>query len=155
MTGDYTEIQILLIEDSEDDAELTKRALRQHNLGNNLIHLRDGAEALEFIFCKGQFSERNIAMVPKVILLDLNMPKVSGLEVLQRIKNDERTRNIPVVVMTSSREQQDLVSSYKLGVNAYVVKPVEFEAFARAVADLGLFWLVVNETPGVRRGGEK
>lgn len=144
----YKEIQILLVEDSDADAELTRRALQHHNLGNNLVRLRDGEEALEYIFCTGRYKERNIAGVPKVILLDLNMPKVSGLEVLQRIKMDERTKAIPVVVMTSSREQQDLVNSYKLGVNAYVVKPVGFEAFARAVAELGLFWLVVNETPG-------
>ena len=143
----YNEIQILLIEDSEEDAELTKRALRQHNLGNNVVRLRDGAEALDYLFGRGEYEGRNVAQVPKVILLDLNMPKVSGLEVLQEIKRDDRTRSIPVVVMTSSREQQDLVESYRLGVNAYVVKPVEFEAFAKAVADLGCFWLLVNETP--------
>ncbi len=144
---EYKEIQILLIEDSDEDAELTKRALRQHNLGNSLVHLKDGAEALDYIFCKGAYFDRDISIVPKVILLDINLPKISGLEVLQQIKTDSRTRHIPVVVMTSSKEQQDLITSYRLGVNGYVVKPVEFEAFAKVVADLGFFWLVVNETP--------
>src|SRR5688572_5425171 len=144
---DYKEIQILLIEDSDEDAELTKRALRQHNLGNSLVHLKDGAEALDYMFCKGVYADRDISVVPKLILLDINLPKINGLEVLQQIKTDERTRHIPVVVMTSSKEQRDLITSYRLGVNGYVVKPVEFEAFAKAVADLGFFWLVVNETP--------
>ena len=143
----YKEIQILLIEDSDEDAELTKRALMQHKLGNSLIHLTDGAEALDYVFCQGKFSERNISDTPKVILLDINLPKVNGLEVLKRIKSDERTNRIPVVVMTSSQEQQDLITSYRLGVNGYVVKPLEFEQFAKTVADLGFYWLVVNETP--------
>ncbi len=139
-------IEILLVEDSMNDAELTIRALKKINLANNLIHLTDGAEAIDFIFAQGKYSDRNIDDKPKLILLDLHMPKVGGLEVLEKIKTSEQTKAIPVVVMTSSREQKDIVESYKLGVNAYVVKPVGFNEFAKAVADLGLFWLLVNQS---------
>ena len=138
---------ILLIEDSPEDAELTIMALKDNHLCNDIIHLEDGAEALDFIFAKGKYSERNVADFPKVILLDLKMPKIGGLEVLRQIKMDERTKLIPIVVMTSSKEESDIQESYKLGVNAYVVKPVGFDAFAKAVADLGLFWLLVNQPP--------
>ena len=138
---------ILLIEDSPEDAELTIMALKDNHLCNDIIHLEDGAEALDFIFAKGKYSERNVADFPKVILLDLKMPKIGGLEVLRQIKMDERTKLIPIVVMTSSKEESDIQESYKLGVNAYVVKPVGFDAFAKAVADLGLFWLFVNQPP--------
>lgn len=142
-----TDIQILLVEDNPSDAKLTIRALKKHNLANNLVHLIDGAQALDFIFGKGEFEGRNISEKPKVIFLDLKMPKVSGLEVLKIIKGDERTMLIPVVMMTSSKEEQDIVESHKLGVNSYVVKPVDFDNFSKTVCDLGFYWLVVNTTP--------
>jgi two-component system, response regulator len=140
--------EVLLVEDNPSDAELTIRALRKRNLANKLVHVKDGAEAIDFLFAKGAFGDRRIENGPKVILLDLKLPKVDGLEVLRRIKSDDRTKKIPVVVMTSSREDRDLADCYELGVNGYVVKPVEFEDFARAVSDLGLYWLILNETLG-------
>jgi CheY-like chemotaxis protein len=138
------EIEILLVEDNPDDAELAIRALKKQNLANNLIHLIDGAEALDFLFGKGKFSERNIDNIPKVILLDLKMPKVNGLEVLQKIKTDPHTKRIPVVVLTSSAEDPDIKKSYDLGANSYIVKPVEFNNFAKTIADLGLYWMIIN-----------
>jgi two-component system response regulator len=143
----YSHVEILLIEDSMEDAELTKLALKKHKLGNNLVHLEDGAQALDFIFARGNFADRSIFDIPKVILLDLNMPKIGGLEVIRQVKADERTKSIPIVVMTSSKEDQDIIESYKHGVNGYVVKPVGFEEFAKAVADLGMYWLLVNQSP--------
>ncbi len=140
------ETEILLVEDNASDAEMTIRALRKNNLANFLVHVKDGAEALDFVFAEGAFSHREISNKPKVILLDLKMPKVNGLEVLERIKKDERTRDIPVVVLTSSKEDPDIKRCYQLGVNSYVVKPVEFEDFHEAVSDLGLYWLLVNQT---------
>ena len=140
-------VEILLVEDSESDAKLTIRALKKNNMGNNLVHVEDGAEALDFIFAKGKFAHRQIDNTPKVILLDLNMPKVGGLEVLREIRNNEKTRFIPVVVMTSSKEDSDIIESYKLGVNSYVVKPVDFDKFSKAVADLGMYWVLVNQSP--------
>lgn len=140
------DVEILLVEDNMDDAELTIRSLKKVNLANKLVHLKDGAEALDFLFARGSFSGRNMSDIPKVILLDIKMPKVDGIEVLRQIKAAEATRNIPVVIMTSSREQQDVINSYSLGVNSYVVKPVEFQHFAKAVSELGLYWLLVNET---------
>jgi two-component system response regulator len=142
-----TDIQILLVEDNKSDARLTIRALKKHNLANNLVHLIDGAQALDFIFGKGEFAGRNISDKPKVIFLDLKMPKVSGLEVLKIIKSDERTKLIPVVMMTSSKQEQDVVESHKLGVNSYVVKPVDFNNFSKTVSELGFYWLVVNTPP--------
>ena len=142
-----TEVEILLVEDNMSDAELTIRALRKVNLANKLVHVKDGAEALDFLFAHGEFADRDTQQVPKVVLLDLKMPKVDGIEVLREIKANEATKHIPVVIMTSSKEQQDIVNSYNLGVNSYVVKPVEFQNFAKAVSDLGLYWLLVNETP--------
>ncbi len=142
-----TEIQILLVEDNKSDAKLTIRALKKHNLANNLVHLIDGAQALDFIFGTGEFEGRNINEKPKVIFLDLKMPKVSGLEVLKIIKSDERTKLIPVVMMTSSKEEQDIVESHQLGVNSYVVKPVDFDNFSKTVCELGFYWLVVNTPP--------
>jgi two-component system, response regulator len=139
------EIEILLIEDNLDDAELTIRALKRKNLANNLIHLKDGAEALDFIFGEGAYIGRDVNTLLKVILLDLKMPKVGGLEVLQRIKSDTRTKNIPVVILTSSAEDPDIKRSYELGANSYIVKPVEFANFSKTIADLGLFWIVVNK----------
>jgi two-component system response regulator len=141
------EVEILLVEDNASDAELTLRALKKKNLANKLIHVKDGAEAIDFVFAQGVYTDRKVENGPKVVLLDLKLPKVSGIEVLRRIKSDVRTEAIPVVVMTSSREERDLVECYQLGVNSYVVKPVEFEDFARAVSELGLYWLLLNETP--------
>ena len=135
------------MEDTPQDLELALRALRKANLTNRIQVARDGAEALEFIFCEGAYASRKMENGPKVILLDLKLPKVDGLEVLQRIKSDPRTKAIPVVVLTSSKEQQDVVKSYKLGVNSYIVKPVNFEQFAKAVQELGMYWLLLNQPP--------
>jgi two-component system response regulator len=140
---DY-EVEILLVEDNIADAELTIRALKQAHLSNKLVHLADGADALDFLFGKGEFANRNTAQHPKVILLDIKMPKVDGIEVLRQIREHEATRLIPVVIMTSSNEEQDIIMSYSLGVNSYVVKPVGFEGFAKAVGELGLYWLLTN-----------
>ena len=134
-------IEVLLIEDNPEDAELTIRVLKKNNLANNLVHLHDGEEALEFLFARGNNN------IPKLILLDLKMPKVDGIEVLKKLKNDDQKRIIPVVILTSSKEERDIIESYNLGVNAYVVKPVEFEKFVSAVANLGLFWLILNQPP--------
>jgi len=141
-----SEVDILLIEDSLDDAEMTIRALKKIKLDNNVVHLENGQEALDFLFAKGKFETLRLSSQPKVILLDIKMPKVDGIEVLRRIKSDKRTRMIPVVIMTSSSEEKDLVTSYKLGVNSYVVKPVDFENFTSAVGELGLYWLLANRT---------
>lgn len=140
-------IEILLVEDSLEDIELTQRALRNANLGNHIQVARDGAEALDFIFCEGIHSGRSIEDTPKLILLDLKLPKVDGLEVLERIKGDTRTKHIPVVILTSSKEQVDVVKSYQLGVNSYIVKPVNFESFTTAVQELGMYWLLLNQPP--------
>jgi CheY-like chemotaxis protein len=140
-------VEILLVEDNPDDLDLTLRALRKANLANHIHVARDGAEALEFIFGEGVHSGRSLDNGPTVILLDLKLPKVDGLEVLQRIKSDSKTKHIPVVVLTSSKEQSDVVKSYEYGVNSYVVKPVNFEAFAAAVQELGLYWLLLNQPP--------
>ena len=144
-------IELLLVEDNPQDLELALRALRGANLGNRIQVARDGAEALEYIFCEGPHAARSIADAPKVILLDLKLPKIDGLEVLKRLKDDPRTRAIPVVVLTSSKEQRDLIESYHLGVNSYIVKPVNFERFATAVRELGLYWLLLNQpSPGAK-----
>ena len=140
-------VEILLIEDNPHDAEMALRALKKHGLTNKVQLLQDGAEALDFIFATGAFANRNINARPKVIFLDLKLPKVDGLEVLRRVKEDARTRSIPVVVMTSSQEEQDIVESYRLGVNSYIVKPVDFDKFVQSVADLGLYWLLLNKVP--------
>lgn len=140
-------VEILLVEDNMSDAELTIRALKKKKLANNLIHLKNGAEALDFVFGRGPYAGRDTNKVPKVILLDLKMPKVNGLEVLERLKGDERTRKIPVVVLTSSREDPDINTCYTLGVNSYIVKPVEFDKFFEAVSDLGFYWLLLNQPP--------
>lgn len=140
-------VDILLVEDNPQDVELTLRALKKHNITNQLIVLEDGAEALEFIFCKGKYSQREITNHPKVILLDVKLPKVSGLEVLRAIKADDRTRAIPVVMVTSSRQDPDIKTAYDYGANSYVVKPLDFNAFVEAMSQLGLYWLLVNNVP--------
>jgi two-component system, response regulator len=140
-------VEILIVEDTSEDLDLTLRALRKAKITNHIQVARDGEEALEFIFCEGPFGERKIENGPKVILLDLKLPKIDGLEVLQRIKCDPRTKSIPVVVLTSSREQNDVVESYNLGVNSYIVKPVNFEQFSEAVQKLGMYWLLINHPP--------
>lgn len=140
-------IEILLVEDNMSDAEMTIRALKKNNLSNRILHLKDGAEALDFIFAEGNYSNRKIENIPKVILLDLKMPKVNGIQVLQRIKADERTKKIPIVVLTSSKEDPDIKECYSLGVNSYVVKPVQFEQFVKTISDLGLYWMILNQPP--------
>lgn len=142
-----TEIDILLVEDNASDAEMTIHALKKSGLANKLLHLKDGALALDFIFAEGDYMGRNMEYKPKVILLDLKMPKVNGLEVLQKIRDDERTKNIPVVMLTSSKEDPDIKTCYALGVNSYVVKPVAFDEFQKAITDLGLYWMIVNQLP--------
>ena len=134
-------VEILLVEDNHDDAELTIRALKKYNLANNLLHLEDGEEALNFLF------STNSGMMPKIILLDIKLPKVDGIEVLRKIKSDPYRKIIPVVVLTSSKEERDIIESYKLGVNAYIVKPVEFDKFMKAVSEIGFFWLILNQPP--------
>lgn len=149
MNTNQNAAELLLIEDSANDAEMIVRALRKNCIGNSIAHLKDGEEALEYIFATGKYNGRRIEDCPKVILLDLKMPKVSGLEVLRAIKTDERTRSIPVIVMTSSKENSDIAESYKLGVNSYVVKPVNFENFSKAAAEVGFYWLLVNQGSNV------
>ncbi len=143
----HPSVEILLVEDNPEDLQLSQRALRKANLANRIQVARNGAEALDFIFCEGVHAGRNIDDPPRVILLDLKLPKVDGLEVLRRIKGDPRTCAIPTVVLTSSKEQSDVVESYRLGVNSYIVKPVNFEGFAKAVQQLGMYWLLLNQPP--------
>ncbi len=141
------EIEILLVEDNPSDAELTIRALKKNNLSNKITHLKDGAEAVDFIFAEGKYSSRDMGNIPKVILLDLKMPKLNGIEVLRKLKGDERTKRIPVVVLTSSKEDPDIRTCYELGTNSYIVKPVDFNAFVKVVSELGLYWILLNEPP--------
>lgn len=143
----YEKIDVLLVEDNPSDAELTIKALRKNKIINALLHLQDGEDALDYIFATGKYADRNMGDIPKIILLDLKMPKIDGLEVLTKIKSDQRTKIIPVVLLTSSKEEKDIVNSYKLGVNSYIVKPVEFDTFVKAVSDVGLYWLLVNQPP--------
>jgi CheY-like chemotaxis protein len=138
---------ILLVEDNPDDEALTRRALKKNQILNDIVVARDGAEALEWLFATGRFAGRNQSLMPTVILLDLKLPKVDGLEVLQRIRADARTKLLPVVVLTSSKEEQDLAQSYSLGANSYMRKPVDFAQFSEAIRQLGLYWLVLNESP--------
>jgi len=144
------EVEILLVEDNPSDAELALRALKKNNLANNVIRACDGEEALDFIFARGQFKERKRENGPKVILLDLKLPKIDGLEVLRIIKADPVTKIIPVVVLTSSKEEKDMIESYRLGVNSYIVKPVDFDQFTNSVRDIGLYWLLLNEQPDIK-----
>jgi len=138
-------VEVLLVEDNMSDAELTIRALKKNNLANNLVHLEDGQDALDYIFAEGDYAHRNIEDTPKVILLDLKMPRINGIQVLQKIKSDDRTKTIPVIVLTSSIEDPDIQECYLLGVNSYVVKPVEFDKFLAAVSEIGLYWLLLNQ----------
>jgi len=139
--------EILLVEDSQDDLDMTLRALRKANMANHIEIARDGVEALDFIFCEGAHAARKIENLPRLILLDLKLPKIDGMEVLRRIKGDPRTKMIPVVMLTSSKEQKDVIESYGLGTNSYIVKPVDFESFAEAVQRLGMYWLLLNQPP--------
>lgn len=140
-------VDILMVEDNPSDEELTLHALRKYRLANNIQVVRDGQEALEYIFCTGRYASRNIEDRPHVILLDIKLPLVDGLEVLRRVKEDRQTRTIPVVMLTSSREERDLVESYRLGVNSYIVKPVDFEQFTESARTLGMYWLLMNRPP--------
>lgn len=141
-------VEVLLVEDNIADAELAIRELKKHNMANNLVHVKNGEEALEFIFATGKFAgTREVSHPPKVILLDIQMPKVNGIEVLEKIKLDERTRAIPVVILTSSKEDPDIQRCYLLGANSYIVKPVNFEGFAQAIKNLGFYWLLLNQPP--------
>jgi len=143
----YNDIEILFVEDSMDDAKLTIRALTKSGLTNKLHHVKDGAEALDFIYCLKVYASRNIKQHPKLILLDLKMPKVSGMEVLEKIKSDPDMKTIPVVILTSSKEDPDIKKCYALGVNSYIVKPVESDNFFQAIKDLGLYWMILNQPP--------
>ena len=141
------QVEILLAEDNPEDAEMTIRALRRNNLANQLHWVKDGAEALDYLFGTGEYAGRDTSRPPRLVLLDIKMPKVDGIEVLRRLKQDDATRRIPVVVMTSSNEERDVFESYRLGVNSYIVKPVQFEAFLETVAKIGLYWLLTNRVP--------
>ncbi len=147
MTNSTEDVEILLVEDNPTDAELATLALKEHNLANKLVWVKDGAEALDFLFGTGAYANRKSENRPKVVLLDLRLPKIDGLEVLRRLKADDRTRRIPVVVVTSSKEDRDVVASYDLGVNSYISKPVEFDEFSKVVSNLGLYWLLINRPP--------
>jgi len=140
-------IEVLMVEDSEEDVQLALRSFKKANFLNRVYVVRDGAEALDFIFCEGAYASRRIADLPRVILLDLKLPKVNGLEVLQRIKSDSRTKLIPVVILTSSKEQRDVLTGYESGANSYIVKPVAFDGFAKAMQELGMYWLLLNNPP--------
>ena len=145
--SELQQIEILLAEDNPKDAEMTQRALRKHNLGNRLYWVKDGAEALDFVFCRGTYTGRDPSTPPKLVLLDIKMPKVDGIEVLRQLKADAAARFIPVVVMTSSNEERDVLESYRLGANSYIVKPVDFPAFLDVVAKIGLYWVLTNRVP--------
>jgi two-component system, response regulator len=142
-----SQVEILLVEDNIDDAEMTINALRKNNLANNLIHMADGEEALDFLFGTGKFIGRDINLKPRLVLLDLKMPKVDGIEVLQRVKSNEATKKIPVIILTSSKEDPDVNRCYELGVNSYIVKPVEFGGFVKAICELGMYWMLLNHAP--------
>jgi two-component system response regulator len=138
-------LDILLVEDNKDDMDLTLHALKREKLANHIFVARDGEEALDFLFCRGAFAQRSFEHPPKLVLLDLKLPKVDGMEVLKQVKSDPRTKNIPIVIMTSSKEERDLVSGYKLGANSYIQKPVDFDQFRETVKSIGLYWLVINQ----------
>ena len=140
-------IDILLIEDNPNDVELTLRALRKNNLANSIHVFSDGAEALDYFFANGEFLDRDMSSSPKLVILDLKLPKIDGLEVLKQIKSNDRTRLIPVVVLTSSKEENDVIAGYRLGANSFIVKPVDFERFTNTISELGMYWLLLNEPP--------
>ncbi len=140
-------VQILLVEDNKNDAELAMRTLEKNKISNQVFWVKDGVEALDFLFARGEFSERNINHTPKVVLLDLKLPKKDGIEVLREIRNNEALKQLPVVMLTSSKEEKDMVKSYDLGVNSYIVKPIDFDDFTKAIKDLGYYWLVMNQSP--------
>lgn len=144
------QIDILLVEDNPYEAQLTIRSFAKNNLGKRLLHLDDGAEALDFILTRNKYVTRQAGNIPKVILLDLKLPKVSGLEILKAVKNDERTKIIPVIVLSSSKEEPDIIASYKLGANSYIVKPVNFDSFSKAVVELGMYWVFLNSPPVIK-----
>lgn len=145
--SEQQQVEILMAEDNPKDAEMTQRALRKVNFGNRLLWVKDGAEALDYLFCRGAYAGRDPLQPPKLVLLDIKMPKVDGIEVLRQVKGDPRLRVIPIVVMTSSNEERDVVESYRLGVNSYIVKPVDFSAFLDVVAKIGLYWILTNRVP--------
>jgi len=147
MTTPIECVEILLVEDNPTDAELAILALKERGLANHLVWVKDGAEALDFLFATGAYANRSVENTPKVVLLDLRLPKVDGLEVLRRIKADDRTKDIPVAVVTSSKEDRDVIASYKLGVNSYISKPVDFDEFTKVVSELGYYWLLINRPP--------
>jgi len=142
-------IDILLVEDNADEALLTIRSFKKSNLANGLLHINDGEEALDFIFCRNKYANRQIENLPKLILLDLKLPKVSGIEILKAVKENEHTKIIPIIVLTSSKEEPDIAACYKLGANSYIVKPVNFDAFSKAVVELGMYWMMLNVPPVV------
>lgn len=145
---DYNSVDILLVEDNLNDAELIIRELKRNHLANNMFHVKDGAEAISFIFAQNEYEhKRKMFFVPKVILLDINMPKINGIEVLEKLKSDERTRDVPVVMLTSSAEAPDIQKCYRMGANSYIAKPVNFEAFAHAIKNMGFYWLLLNQPP--------
>jgi two-component system, response regulator len=148
--NNLNEIEILLVEDNPNDTEMTIRGLKKHNLANNIIHVSDGEEALDFIYARGNFKDRDINIKPRLILLDIKLPKVNGLEVLKIIKSDPETKMIPVVVLTTSSEESDLIESYQLGVNSFIIKPVDFDKFVESIRDIGFYWLLLNILPGKR-----
>lgn len=145
--SDEAAVEILLVEDNPTDAELTLRALRKNNLANHVVIVRDGAEAIDFLYAQGAYSHRDVNQRPRLVLLDIRLPKISGLEVARRLKGDERMRSIPVVMLTSSTEERDVIESYEIGVNSFIVKPVEFDKFVQAVSELGLYWMLMNKVP--------
>jgi len=147
MADSGEKVEIFLVEDNPTDAELAMRALKKNKFTSKLVWVKDGAEALDFIFCEGAYCKRAVTDMPRVIFLDLQLPKVNGLEVLRRVKADERTKTIPIVVLTSSKEERDIAESYRHGVNSYISKPVEFDAFYKVISELGLYWLLVNHAP--------
>lgn len=140
-------VQILLVEDNPSDAEMTIRALKKSNIANIIIHLNDGVEALDFIYGNGAFAGRDLSLQPRLILLDLKMPRIDGMEVLERLKGDEKTKSIPIVVLTSSNEDPDIERCYQLGVNSYIVKPVGFDNFSKIIGELGFYWMLINKSP--------
>lgn len=146
MKNGFKQVVVLLVEDNDDEAELAIRELQKHNLANDLLWVKDGVEALDFIFGTGKYEGRDPDCPPKVILLDLKMPKVSGIEVLRKVREDDRTKRIPVVVLTSSNQEKDIVEAYELGVNSYIVKPIDFQKFSSSIKDIGYYWLVLNKT---------